>query len=122
MFSVTLRRPLQSRHFIPHLEGPEKVEHVHRYNVETTVMGDRLDECGFLVDVDLIAASLEGVLKRFEGELLNAMPEFQGKTPSMENLAKVIHSDLAADIDRSCVERIRVTIWEEEDVCASFEQ
>ena len=121
LFSVTLRRPLESRHFIPQLEGPENVEHMHRYNVEATVMGDRLDECGFLVDVDLVAASLEGVLMRFEGELLNAMPEFQGMTPSMENLAKAIHSALATDIARSCVERIKVTIWEAEDICASFD-
>ena len=122
MFSVSLRRPLSSKHFIPDLEGPEKEVHVHRCKVEVTVMGNRLDKYGFLVNVDLVAASLEEALKRFEGEILNEMPEFRGITPTMENIAKAIWSKLAADLDRSCVERIRVTIWEAEDICASFEE
>jgi 6-pyruvoyltetrahydropterin/6-carboxytetrahydropterin synthase len=117
-----LRRPLVSKHFLPELEGPENEVHVHRYKVEATVMGGRLDRCGFLVNVDLVAASLEKALKRFEGEILNEMPEFRGITPSMENIAKAIWSKLAADLDRSCVERIKVTIWEAEDICASFDE
>lgn len=122
MFSVTLRRPLASRHFFPQLAGPEQAEHFHRYKVEATLMGEHLDDCGFLVNVDHVAASLEKVLGRFEGKLLNDLPEFQGSTPSMENLAKAIWSMMSDDIDRSCVDRIRVTIWEADDICAAFEQ
>jgi len=72
--------------------------------------------------VDLVAVSLEKALNRFEGKILNGMPEFRGITPSMENIAKAIWSKLAADLDRSCVERIKVTVWEAEDICASFEE
>jgi 6-pyruvoyltetrahydropterin/6-carboxytetrahydropterin synthase len=122
MFSVTLRRTLAARHFIPFLEGPEKEIHVHRYRVEATVMGDHLDKCGFLVNVDLVASSLEGVLERFEGTVLNDIPEFRGATPTMENIARAVWTKLDADIDRSCIQRIKVTIWEAEDICASFEQ
>ncbi len=122
MFSVTLSRLLASKHFFPDLEGSERVVHAHRYRVEVTLMGDHLDNCGFLVNVDIVAAFLEGTLQRFEGKLLNRMKEFRQTPPSMENLAKVIWSKLAKDLDRSCAERIKVTIWEADDVCASFEQ
>ena len=104
------------------MEDPENVVHVHLYKVEVTVMGDRLDECGFLVNVDRVAVSMEKALKQFEGKILNGMPEFRGITPSMENIAKVIWSRLAADLERPCVERIKVTVWEAEDICASFEE
>jgi len=122
MFSVSLRRGMESKHFFPDMEGPEKVPHAHRYKVEATVIGARLDECGFLVNVDTVASSLEKALKRFEGQVLNELPEFQGVAPSMENLAKAIFSHLAENIDRSCIERIKVTIWETEDICASFDE
>lgn len=122
MFSVTLRRPMASRHFFPQLAGPEQSDHVHHYKVEATVMGERLDDCGFLVNADLVAASLEKVIGRFEGKLLNDLPEFQGSMPSMENIAKAIWTMLCADTARPCIERIRVTIWETEDICASFEE
>ena len=122
MFSVTLRRPLASRHFFPQLVGPEQVEHVHRYTVEATVMGEHLDDCGFLVNVDLVAASLEKALDRFEGKLLNDLPEFRGSMPSMENIAKAIWSRMSDETDRTCVERISVTVWETDDICASFEK
>ncbi len=122
MFSVTLGRTLATRHFLPHLEGPEKEVHVHRYKVEATVMGDHLDKCGFLINVDLVAFSLEKALERFEGAILNEMPEFRDAAPSMENIAQVIWMKLAADIDRSCVERIKITIWEADNVSASYEQ
>ncbi len=122
MFSITLGRTLSSRHFLPRLEGPEKEVHVHRYRVEATVMGDHLDHCGFLVNVDLVALSMEKALERFEGAFLNDMPEFREAAPSMENIARAIWIKLAADIDRSCVERIKITIWEADNVSASFEQ
>ena len=85
-------------------------------------MGSRLDNCGFLVNADLVATTLEKTLKRFDGGILNEMPEFRGLTPSMENIAKAIWSELAANLDRSCVERIKVTVWEAENICASFEE
>jgi 6-pyruvoyltetrahydropterin/6-carboxytetrahydropterin synthase len=122
MFSVTLRRKLAAQHFIPFLEGPEKEVHVHRYKVEATVMGDHLDKGGFLVNVDLVARSLEKALERFEGRVLNDMPEFKGAAPTMENIARAVWTKLEADIDRSCIERTKVTIWEADDICASFEQ
>ena len=80
-----------------------------------------LDKCGFLVNVDVIAALLEKELRRFEGKLLNRMGEFHQTPPSMENLAKVVWSKMADGVDRSCVERIKVTIWEADDACASYE-
>jgi 6-pyruvoyltetrahydropterin/6-carboxytetrahydropterin synthase len=104
------------------MKGSENEVHIHRYKVEATLMGSRLDKCGFLVDVNIVTITLEKVLKRFEGEILNEMPEFRGITPSMENIAKVIWSKLAADIDRSCIEHMKVAIWEADDICASFEQ
>lgn len=122
MFSVTVRRTLAAKHFFPFLEGPEKEVHVHRYKVEATITGDPLDKCGFLVNIDLVASSLEKAIGRFEGAVLNEMPEFQGTTPSMENLARAIWAKLDADIERSCIERIKVTVWEAEDIGASFEQ
>src|SRR5665647_1035867 len=76
MFSVTLSRPLASKHYFPDLEGAEKTVHFHQYMVEVTLMGDHLDKCGFLVNVDIIAALLEKELRRFEGKLLNRMREF----------------------------------------------
>ena len=85
-------------------------------------MGDHLDKCGFLINVDLVAFSLEKALERFEGAILNEMPEFRDAAPSMENIAQVIWMKLAADIDRSCVERIKITIWEADNVSASYEQ
>jgi len=121
MFSVTVRRKLAAKHFFPFLEGPEKEIHNHNYNVEATIMGDHLDKCGFLVNLDTVAFALEKAIERFEGLVLNEMPEFQGATPSMENFARAIWTKLDADIDQPCIERIKVTIWEADDICASFE-
>jgi 6-pyruvoyltetrahydropterin/6-carboxytetrahydropterin synthase len=122
MFSVTLSQPLTSKHFFPDLKGSEREVHAHQYRVEITVMGEHLDECGFLVNVDLIATSLEKVLRRFEGKILNRMKDFHQRPPSMENLAKVIWSRMAEEIDQSCIERIRVVIWETDDISASFDE
>ncbi|MDD1743360.1 MAG: 6-carboxytetrahydropterin synthase [Methanomassiliicoccales archaeon] len=122
MFSVTLSRPMASKHFFPDLEGAEGVAHSHQYKIEVTVMGEHLDHCGFLVNVDLIAALLEKTQRRFEGKLLNRMIEFRDTPPSMENLAMVIWSKITEGMDHTCVERVKVTIWEANDVCASFEQ
>jgi 6-pyruvoyltetrahydropterin/6-carboxytetrahydropterin synthase len=121
MFSVTLVRPLTSKHFFPDLEGEENEVHFHHYRVEVTLQGAHLDDCGFLVNVDTIVLLLEKELRRFEGKLLNRMREFRSIPPSMENLAKVIWSKMAQDIDQSCVELIKVTVWEEDGVRASFE-
>jgi 6-pyruvoyltetrahydropterin/6-carboxytetrahydropterin synthase len=75
--------------------------HGHNYGVEVTVAGPVDEASGRVLDPDLLDRVVaERVLDRFSHRLLNEDAAFAGLVPTAENLALVIHGDLAGPISR----------------------
>ena len=73
--------------------------HGHNYGVEVTVAGPVDAETGRVIDPDLLDALVgRQVLARFSHRMLNEDEAFAALVPTAENLASVIHGELAAPI------------------------
>ena len=88
--------------------------HGHNYGVEVTVAGPVDEESGRVIDPDLLDAIVcQQVLARFSHRLLNEDGAFAALVPTAENLARVIHGELAAPISRLGAARLaRVRVLE----------
>ena len=88
--------------------------HGHNYGVEVTVAGPVDEESGHVMDPDLLDAIVgQQVLARFSHRLLNQDRAFAELVPTAENLARVIHGELAAPISRRSAARLaRVRVLE----------
>jgi len=88
--------------------------HGHNYGVEVSVSG-RVDPLsGRIADPDILDAIFdERVRARFGHRYLNDDPAFADRVPTAENIAQVIHDELAGAIDeRTGARLVRVRVRE----------
>jgi 6-pyruvoyltetrahydropterin/6-carboxytetrahydropterin synthase len=121
MYSVTVVRPLIAQHFltVPN-PGPEGDLHSHHFRVEVELVGEELNEYDYLVDIDEVEAALDAVEARYSDETLNDLPEFEGYNPSVERFARVVHERLSDDVTTDGVDRLTVTMWEDDVANAAY--
>lgn len=121
MYAVTVTRTFVAQHFLTVPDpGPEGDVHSHRYEVEVRLEGDELGEYDYLVDIDDVSAALESVEDRYRDATLNALPEFDGHNPSVEYFATCIADRVVGGLEPANVDRIEVTVWEDETAAATY--
>lgn len=121
MYSVSVRQKFIAQHFLPNETGKEHTPHSHHYFIEMCVYGEKLDRQGFLIDIVDLKDVLDRFIRQFSDRLLNDLDEFHGKTPTLENLANLFWIKIASHLKSTNVSSMKITIWEEEHVYASFE-
>lgn len=115
MYVLGLRRSFLADHYLVGGDrGRENLPNTHRYTLELELQGENLDEHGYLVDLVEVENLLGEVLKRFAGKMLNELPEFQGKNPSLEHFAHILARELAQRFRGTPVDRLTVRLWENE--------
>jgi len=123
MYSLSVARDFTARHFLTVPDpGAEGDPHSHDYRAEVRFAGPSLNEFGYLVDIDDVNASLDDLLDRYRGTLLNDLPEFDGENPSVERFARHFCERLATQTPTRTPTSMRVRMWEDADAWASYER
>ena len=88
--------------------------HGHDYGVEVTVAGPVDDRSGQIIAPERLDALFEDRIgRRFGHRLLNADPAFDGRVPTAENIATVIHAGLSGSVaERSSARVLAVRVVE----------
>jgi len=88
--------------------------HGHDYGVDVTVTGPVDARSGRIIEPAVLDAIFDECIRsRFAHRTLNDDPAFRERVPTAENIARVIHDELAAVIaDRSGAEVVRVRLRE----------
>ncbi len=125
MFATGISRSFTARHALRGDFGPESVPHSHPYRIEWICRTPVLDGNGFSVDISLQERVLEDVLDSIDDRLLNDLPYFRDRQPSLENLAVYLSDHLRQRVarkggDPSGIEEQEVRIWESETAWASY--
>lgn len=122
MYTVTVSRVCPAKHYLT-VPNPEEEGEIHRheYRAEVQLLGESLGEYGYLVDIDDVETALDTLTGRYQGGILNDLPEFEGN-PSVERFARCFCKRLLDQLDLPNVDRIRVTMWEDETAAGGFEQ
>jgi 6-pyruvoyltetrahydropterin/6-carboxytetrahydropterin synthase len=121
MYTVAVQRELILQHFLIGADfGPENRLHSHAYRVEFRLAGEELDQHGFLVDIDVMSASLDEVLAELRDRPLNDLPAFQGLNPSIEHLARILCRALRSRLPTDRLREVAVTIWENPYAWAAY--
>jgi len=88
--------------------------HGHNYGIEVTVGGPVDDRTGHIVASDLLDRIFdERIRQRFDNRMLNDDAAFGELVPTAENIAIVIHADLASEIAKhTTAHLVRVRVVE----------
>lgn len=122
MYTTAVKRNFVAQHFLIGGDfGAENQKHSHHYQVEVQLMGEMLDEHGFVVDIDAITRAIEELCMYLTDKTLNDLPEFAGLNPSIENLARIFAIAFMRHIHPPHLKRVRVKIWENEIAWSAYE-
>ncbi len=123
MYSTGVERTLTARHFLRGDFGDESVPHAHPYRVELICSNGSLDKNGFSTNIAVIEDELEKALEAIDDQLLNDLPYFSERQPSLENLCRFLHEGVAVALSKYAEpvpEEICIRIWESPVAWASF--
>ena len=102
--------------------GPATLPHEHHYRVDVAVRGERLRQDGTLLDLALLERSVRRVLSPLEGASLDALPAFQQRNSTAEEVARHVALELGTGLGADGVTALRVRVWESDSAYASCEQ
>lgn len=94
-FALSVNSQFSAAHAIRGYEGKCENLHGHNFYVEITVRGDQLDPgTGMLIDFAILKKALGEAIAPLDHAVLNEIPEFVSKSPSSENIAVYIGTQL----------------------------
>jgi 6-pyruvoyltetrahydropterin/6-carboxytetrahydropterin synthase len=123
VFTTAVKRDFVAQHYLVGGDwGAENEKHSHHYQVEVQLMGDALDQHGYLVDIVDITRALDDLVSQLRDQTLNDLPLFSGLNPSIEHLARLFCQAFARRIQAPTISRLRVQIWENDIAWSAYEQ
>jgi 6-pyruvoyltetrahydropterin/6-carboxytetrahydropterin synthase len=120
MYRVTVLSHFSGAHRLRCLHGKCEELHGHNWKVEVSVVSNRLNKEGVVIDFSILKQKVEKVLKALDHTYLNELRYFSRKEPSSENIAKYIFDRLKAELKDSHAVLKEVTAWESETSCATY--
>ena len=89
-----------ARHGIRLPDGDVEPGHAHTWQVRVRFVGSELDECGRLVDFEVVKADLDEVCARLDQSDLNTNPAMRNLNPTAEYVARIIFEAMLQRWDR----------------------
>src|SRR5215813_3322102 len=112
-FTVGLLRAFVAQHRLVGGDwGKENERHSHHYRLEAVFEGDELDRHGYLLDISHVEPRLDRLVERYRDAMLNDLPEFADRNPSLERFAAALADRLAQDLAAGDVRAVTVKLWE----------
>jgi len=120
MYRVAVLSHFSGAHRLRHLHGKCEELHGHNWKIEVSVVSNRLNKEGVVIDFNILKQKMEKVLKTLDHTFLNNLPYFSGREPSSENIAKYIFDRLKAELKGHPAILKEVTAWESETSSATY--
>jgi 6-pyruvoyltetrahydropterin/6-carboxytetrahydropterin synthase len=120
MYKITVLSHFSGAHRLRYLHGKCEELHGHNWKVEVSVVSDRLNKEGVVIDFTVLKQKVEKVLKPLDHHYLNDLRYFSEKEPSSENIAKYIFDRLKVELKGYHAVLKEVTAWESETSCATY--
>ena len=123
MYTLAFSRSFEARHYLVGGDwGAENAPHAHAYRVEVRLGATALDRHGYIVDLEELEALLERIVARYRDRLLNDLPEFEGRNPSIEHFSRCFLEHLAEGLGPGRFAEMEVRLWETGEAWASYRE
>jgi len=120
MFEITVYSHFSGAHRLRHLHSHCENLHGHNWKIEVSVVSNRLNREGIVIDFGILKEKVEKILKTLDHTYLNDHSYFAKREPSSENIAKYIFDGLKAELTRYPERLKRVTAWESDTASATY--
>lgn len=122
MFTISIRDSFSAAHRLEHVQGKCEALHGHNFMVEVSVVGDKLNNDGMLVDFQILKKYLGEVLDSLDHSYINDKSFFKERAGSSEYIAMYIFHELKLRIKEKTFSLHEVKVWESEKSWASYRE
>ena len=120
MFEISVEYSFAAGHALREYKGKCENVHGHNYKVRVTLVGDKLNSAGLLMDFVELRAEIKGLVEKLDHHFLNDIPPFDQLNPSAENLAKYICDGIEPQARNQGLQVYGVTVWETDTTSATY--
>jgi len=123
MYRIGVWDHFSSAHFLRNYNG--KCEHLHGHNwkVEVVLEGNKLDSAGMLIDFGIVKKYLKEIMDILDHKCLNDDVDFfKDLSPSSENIARFIFSELSNRLKDYDVKVYEVKVFESDNSYAIYRE
>ena len=125
-YELTVKGHFAAAHRLDHYQGKCPNIHGHTWTVEVVVSGEKVDQCGMLIDFKILKEKLKSVIGEMDHSYLNELEPFCGGSevynPTAENLARYIYQNISTEL-KGIVDGLKVCsvrVWESPDASACY--
>ncbi len=112
LYTLTTSTDFAASHIIPGHPGKCGRLHGHNWKVEVSVVAKELDTLGMAIDFQHVKDAAKRTVEKVDHYHLNDLPFFKNISPTAENVAKWLFSEIAAVINTKQVTLKSITLWE----------
>jgi 6-pyruvoyltetrahydropterin/6-carboxytetrahydropterin synthase len=120
MFEVAYETTFCSTHRLTKDGEPLEPLHGHDWRVEAVASGAGLDAIGVVIDFEHLKKAVGEVAARFHYADMNAHPDFAGKSPSAEEVARYFFDEVRKGLGSDGRLLRRVRVWEAPGCSATY--
>ena len=120
MYTAAAEITFQVGHYLT--LGPKQTEppHQHNWRIRATVQTPKLDSDSLVIDFTLLTRLLHQAADPLaQANLINELPDFTGRNPSTELIARYVYERLAPLLPPA-VKLKEVTVWETPHARAAY--
>ncbi len=120
MFEVAYETTFCSTHALTDQGRPIEPLHGHDWMVEVVAKGDQLDARGVVLDFEDLKTAVGSVADRFHYKDVGSHPDFTGKSPSAEAVARYFFEEVRKLLGDAGRHLARVRVWEAPGCSAAY--
>lgn len=95
--------------------------HGHNYKVILKVTANKLDHLGMVIDYVEIEQKANKYISELDHQYLNKIAPFDEINPTAENVAAWLFNNIAKEINDDRVTLSKITVWETDHNCVTYE-
>lgn len=118
MFELSIIGDIAAAHFLRGYDGPCEDLHGHTWKVQVTVVSEKVNAIGLVVDFRELKDLLKESLSALDHGSLNDLPAFKKDNPSTENLARYIYQEFSKRCQPLKLTKVRV--WESDTSSVTY--
>lgn len=98
MYLIKVKGDFSAAHRICDYPGDCSNLHGHNWKVQIVIASSNLDELGMACDFRKAKEILKGALDKLDHSYLNDIPDFKGKNPTSERIAKTFYEKISGQL------------------------
>lgn len=112
MYEIGISEQFEAAVFMVGDFGPATRVHGHTYRLEAIVQGDTLRSDGTLFNIAILQERLRALAATLHYQLLNELPAFAGRNPTVEVIADYCWRELADGLRSEGLNALTIRLWE----------